>query len=172
MLISISSIWLRENTVLEYCDGEGETIFDVEDKDFDDIHSWLSEVDGTLLCMVIHFQHVVLVPKSRWMKAIKEVHTNEEMKHLSDKLYRLIGKLQSYENENTEDISIPEEFQSSKALNDTEWSSAETLSNKDEMLLIDLLENIVGEEHLSEDLQMLLRILDENLETALLYTKK
>ena len=68
------------------------------------IRSWLSQVDGTLLCMVIIFQNVVLVPKSRWLRAIKEVTTNEDMKYLSDELYWLIGKLQSYENENTEDI--------------------------------------------------------------------
>ena len=114
---------------------------------------------------------MVLVPKSRWLRAIKEVTTNEDMKYLSDELYRLIGKLQSYENENTKDISIPEEFKSSKALNDADWSSPETLSNKEEILLIDLLEDLVGEEHVSEDLQVLLRILDENLEAALLYAK-
>ena len=158
-------------TVLEYYDDNGETVYDVEEKDYDDIHSWLSQVDGTLLCMVIIFQNVVLVPKSRWLRAIKEVTTNEDMKYLSDELYRLIGKLQSYENENTKDISIPEEFKSSKALNDADWSSPETLSNKEEILLIDLLEDLVGEEHVSEDLQVLLRILDENLEAALLYAK-
>ena len=160
-------------TVLEYSTAEGETVYDVEEEDFDEIHSWLSEVDGTLLCLIILFQKVVLVPKSRWLKAIKEVSTKEEMQHLSDELYRLIGKLQSFENhQNTEDISIPEEFKCSKAVNDANWFTPETLSNKDEKLLIDLLEKFVGEEYLSEDLQMLLRIEDDNVETALLYTKR
>ena len=159
-------------TVLEYYDDNGETVYDVEEKDYDEIHSWLSQVDGTLLCMVIIFQNVVLVPKLRWLRAIKEVSTNEDMKHLSDPLYRLIGKLQSYENENTEDISIPDEFKRSKAVNDADWSSPETFSNKDEILLIDLLENLVGEEHVSEDLEILLGILDDNLEAALHYTKR
>ena len=56
-------------------------------------------------------------------------------------------------------------------MNDADWSLPETLSNKEEILLIDLLEDLVGEEHVSEDLQVLLRILDENLEAALLYAK-
>ena len=106
------------------------------------------------------------------MKAIKEVSTKEEMKHLRVELYRLIGNLQAFENhQNTEGILIPEEFKSSKLVNDANWSTPETLSNKEEILLIDLLEDLVGEEHVSEDLQELLRILDENLEAALLYAK-
>ena len=122
--------------------------------------------------MVITFQKVILAPKTKWLRAIQEVKSKEEKSYLSDKLYRLIGKLQFYENDNTKDILIPEEFNVSKATNDEKWFTPETLSEEDEELLVNLLEDIVGEEHVDEDLESLLRISKDNLEQALLYTKR
>ena len=77
--------------------------------------------------MVITFQKVVLAPKSKWIRAIKEVNTKEDKKHLQDKLFRLIGKLQSYENENTKGISLPDEFRSSKAIKEG-WTEPKSLN--------------------------------------------
>ena len=84
--------------MLEYITEEGDVVLDFEDEDQAEIHSWLSEVDGTLLSHVINFQHVVLITKSKWTKVIKEANTKEDKKHLSKSIFRLIGKLQSYEN--------------------------------------------------------------------------
>ena len=159
-------------TLLEYVTSEGEVVYDIEDDDMDEIHSWLSNISGTLLCMVITFQKVILAPKTKWLRAIQEVKSKEEKSYLSDKLYRLIGKLQFYENDNTKDILIPEEFNVSKAAYGEKWMTPETLSEEDEELLVNLLEDIVGEEHVDEDLESLLRISKDNLERALLYTKR
>jgi len=158
-------------TVLVYVTDEGEEIYDIEDEDSDDIHSWLSEIDGKLLCMVIDFQKVVLASKSKWMKAIEEVNNSDDKRHLRAQLFRLIGKLQSFGNENTKDICIPDEFKISKAPNDPDWVRPDTLNKEDELLIIDLLEDIVGEEYLDQELQEVLGALEKNLDSALLYTK-
>ena len=165
---------VEAETMLEYEDEDGNIIYDIEDDDFDEIHSWLSEIDGTLLCMVTDFQKVVLAPKSKWIKAIKEVNDNKDKRHLHDRLCRLIGRLQSYDNENTKDISISDEFKVSKAMNDVAWTLPKTLSKGDEKLLVDMLEDLVGEEHFDEELEILLNISggSDNLDAALHYTKK
>ena len=113
---------VENETVLEYEDEDGNIVYDMEDDDVDENHKWLSEIDGTLLCLVIDFQKVVLAPKSKWIKAIKEVNINEDKRHLHDQLFRLIGKLQSYENENTKEISLPDKFRFGKPMNDVDWT--------------------------------------------------
>ena len=135
-----------------------------------------TEIDGTLLCLVIDFQKVVLAPKSKWIKAIKEVNINEDKRHLHDQLFRLIGKLQSYENENTKEILIPDEFKISKAIHDVNWfrnDNHETFNEENKKILIEILEDLVGEEHVDGELERLLRIdgVNDNLEAALPYTK-
>ena len=123
--------------------------------------------------MVITFQKIVLIPKSKWIRAIKEVQTNKSKEHLSDKLYRLIGKLKSHGNENTKDISIPDQFIISNIVPDDDWITPETLTSEDELVLIDMLMNIVADEDVGEELLELLCISDsmDNVEVALLYTK-
>ena len=169
-------------TLLEYITEEGDVVLDFEDEDQDEIHSWLSEVDGTLLSYVINFQHVVLITKSKWTKLIKEADTKEDKKHLSKSIFRLIGKLQSYENKNTKDIPIPDEFKVSKAVEDKSWLNnygyyeiqdnwEQKFEKENELLLISMLEEIVGEEHCDEELLEHLGILDDNLTAALVYTK-
>ena len=162
-------------TLLEYITEEGEVVLNYEDEDQDEIHSWLSEVNGTLLSHVINFQQVVLITKSKWTKLIKEANTKEDKRHLSKSIYRLIGKLQSYENKNTKDIPIPDEFKVSKAVEDQSWQKdnwEQKFEKENELLLISMLEEIVGEEHCDEELLEHLGILDDNLETALGYTKR
>ena len=123
--------------------------------------------------MVITFQKIVLIPKSKWIRAIKEVQTNKSKEHLSDKLYRLIGKLKSHGNQNTKDISIPDQFIISNIVPDDDWITPETLTREDELVLIDMLMNIVADEDIGEELLELLCISDsmDNVEVALLYTK-
>ena len=72
---------VEAETWLQYHDNEGN---DIQDYDDDETHSWLSDVDGTLLSMVITFQKVVLIPKSRWTRALAEVNTNDDKKHMSN----------------------------------------------------------------------------------------
>ena len=157
-----------------YYDDDGER---QESSDDDETHSWLSDVDGSLLCLVITFQKVLLLPKSQWIRAIEEVNANEDKKHLKDKLFLLIGKLQSYDNTNTEEISIPEEYKVPKVVTDPwyNWPLPDTLTREDEELLVNLLHEIVDGEDVGEELLELLRIDKDKekdpLEIALLYTK-
>ena len=113
---------------------------------------------------------------------IKEANTKEDKKHLSKSIFRLIGKLQSYENENTKDIPIPDEFKVSKAVEDKSWLNnygyyeiqdnwEQKFEKENELLLISMLEEIVGEEHCDEELLEHLGIMDDNLTTALGYAK-
>ena len=161
---------VESETWLQYQDDEGNITKEYDD---DETHSWLSEVDSTLLCMVISFQKVVLVPESRWMKAIKEVSTKEDIKHLIEKLYTLIGKLQSYDNENTRGISIPDKYKISKANIDAAWEKPDVLTKEYEVLLINLLEDIVGDVYPDKEFQKVLEIFEDlgNIEVALRYTK-
>ena len=122
--------------------------------------------------MVLDFQAVILIPKSRWMKAIKAVNKKEANRHFTEKLFILIGKLQSFEHENTKGIVVPDKYKAKKAIVDPEWISPETLSKEDELLLIEMLDDIVGEEHVDQELEMFLNIINEDLEIALNYTKR
>ena len=157
-----------------YYDDDGER---QESSDDDETHSWLSDVDGSLLCLVITFQKVVLLPKSKWIRAIEEVNANEDKKHLKDKLFLLIGKLQSYDNSNTAEISIPEEYKLPKVVTDPwyHWPFPDTLTKEDEELLVNLLHKIVDGEDVGEELLELLKIDKDKekdpLEIALLYAK-
>ena len=155
---------------IAYYDDDGEF---VEEYDDDETHSWLSDVDGSLLCVVITFQNVVLAPKSKWKNAIEEVNNNEAKTHLKEKLFSLIGKLQSYDNRNTRQIEIPDEYKVNKAKDDVDWRCPKPLIKEDEELLVDLLMDIVADEDVGEDLLELLKIdkFTETVETALLYTK-
>ena len=155
-----------------YYDDDGEW---QESSDDDETHSWLSDVDGSLLCLVIIFQKVVLLPKSKWIRAIEEINTKEDKKHLKEKLFLLIGKLQSYDITNITEISIPEEYKVPKVLTSPwcHWPLPDTLTKEDEELLVNLLTDIVDSEDVGEELLELLGIDKDRrkdpLETALFY---
>ena len=157
-----------------YYDDDGEW---QESSDDDETHSWLSDVDGSLLCLVVTFQKVMLLPKSKWIRAIKEVNTKEDKKHLKDKLFLLIGKLQSYDNRNTIEVSIPEEYKVPKVCTDPwfHWPFPDTLTKEDEELLVNLLTEIVDDKYVGEELLELLGIDKDKrkdpLEIALFYCK-
>jgi len=72
---------------------------------------------------------VVLAPKSKWKNAIEEVNNNEAKTHLKEKLFSLIGKLQSYDNRNTRQIEIPDEFKVNKAKDDVDWRCSRLLGS-------------------------------------------
>ena len=83
-------------------------------------------------------------------------------------------KLKSYGNDNTKDISIPDQFIIHNVVPDHDWMSPETLTKEDELVLIDMLMNIIRDEDVDEELLGLLCILNhlvKNVEVAMLYTK-
>ena len=135
----------------------------------------MKNVKYGLMSSVIAFQNFALVPKSHWLIALKDVKI-EDKRNL-EKLYRLIGKLQAYNCENTKDLEIPEEYRSTcKATEENPYVWApfpETLTNEDEALLIDLLCDIIGNEVLDDGIHKLLRLSHdyEVLLKALKYTK-
>ena len=99
-----------------------------------------------------------------WVRALKKVD-DDGRKELKGKLHRLIGKLQAYQSENTNEVSIPEEFKSScKATDDTPyvWEPLpETFTDRDETLLVDLLYDIIGNEDLNDEMQALLMLTND-----------
>ena len=135
-------------------------------------HGWLKEVDSKLFRLVKTFQDIVMVPTSRWIWAIEEVNTKENKRHLQEKLYKLIGKLKSYGNKNTLDIVIPEEFKFTRNPDDQDFSlpERETLPKEAEMILVEKLQNIVGDEEVDEELQVHLKLKVEKLKEVFKYT--
>ena len=87
-------------------------------------------------------------------------------------MFKLIGKLQSFENENTIGISIPEEFNVEKALKNSRWNKPSTLTKEHEEMLVKFLKNIVNNDDVNQELQTLLKMtrIVDNLTTALKYT--
>ena len=83
---------------------------DFHEGDHEEVHAWLKDVDTKLLEMVITFQKIVLVPRSRWIRAVEKVESNSENNLLKVKLYTLIGKLNALEHFRPEAVTIPEEF--------------------------------------------------------------
>ena len=97
---------------------------------------------------------------------------------MKDKLFKLIGKLQAGEDENTVGISIPERYHSNKR-EIIEWDrrkafEEDKLTRKDELMLIDLISDVLGDEEglLCREFQELLGITEdiENLFDAFPYT--
>ena len=87
-------------------------------------------------------------------------------------MFKLIGKLQSFENENTKGILIPEEFNIEKAMKNPSWNKPSTLTKEHEELLVNFLKNIVSNDDVNQELQTLLKMtrIVDNLTTALKYT--
>lgn len=139
----------------------------------DEVHAWLKDVDSQVLKSVIIFQKIVLVPKSRWISTDKKMKSNSEIHPMKDKFYTLIGKLQAYENRNTEDILIPDEYKCNKS-NEIPWvPMSDPFSEDDELRLCRQIKNILGDdiEDLFDLLNLYLKDMN-NLEIALKYAKK
>ena len=144
---------------------------DFIEEELDELHEWLKDVDSRLLEMVIKFQKVVQVPKSRWIRVVEKMKCNSESHHLKEKLFTLIGNLKAYGNICTRDVPIPDEFKFQRSF----WSRYSiprnsSLPKEVESYLCKLIEDILGEDF--EDLYDLLRLTDmKNLKIACSYAK-
>ena len=134
--------------------------------DSDVVHKWIKikNVKFTLMSSVICFQNLALVPKSHWLSAIEHVKAKGK-KNLKEKLFRLIGKLQAYNHDTTEDLAIPEEYRSPcKATMENVRDRGpfpETLTDEAEALLIELLNDIIGSEALDVEMHKILRLTND-----------
>ena len=138
----------------------------------DELHEWLKDVDSKLLEMVIKFQKVVQVPKSRWIRVVEKMKCNSESHHLKEKLFTLIGNLKAYGNICTRDVPIPDEFKCQRSGHNKFDISFDytSLPKEVELHLCRLIEDILGED--IEDMYNLLRLTDmKNLEIACSYAK-
>lgn len=171
--------------------------FHLIEADFDkhhheELHAWMKGVSSELLSKVITFQQIALVPRSRWRLAIEKAKKDPLKKKYEDKIYKIIGKLNSYQHALTTKIVIPENYESNcKGTNEFPMKKGELipgdqeskkdkkgktiwkLSKEEEKLLISLIDDIIGSEDDFKDgaLSNLLQInkIMKNLEIALKY---
>lgn len=138
-----------------------------------ELHAWLKKISSRLLESVISLQKVILIPEADWINAIKTVEESPEKEEIRDNLFRLIGKLKAYENDNTKNISIPKKY-NSIPMTTTKWFNNNNFTKDDEKQLTKLIEDILGDEVslLNKELVDLLKISDEmeDLFVALAYT--
>ena len=139
-----------------------------------ELHAWMNGINSKLLKAVISLRHVVLISESQWDLAINAVKETSH-KDLEDKLFRLIGKLQAYDNDNTKNISILEKY-NSKYIESTAWKQyncfcKDIFTEEDEMKTLVFIEDILGHDLclLDNELQDLLKIREdmENLNVVL-----
>ena len=171
--------------------------FHLIEADFDihhheELHAWMKGISSELLSKVITFQQIALVPRSRWRLAITKAKKDPLKKKYEDKIYKMIGKLNSYKHELTTNIIIPENYESTcKGTNECPMKKGEfipghqeskmdkkgrklrKLSKEEEKLLISLIDDIIGSEDdfkdgVLGDLLQINKIL-KNLEIALKY---
>ena len=144
----------------------------------EELHSWLSKISSQLLEAVISLQKVVLIPESDWILATEVIAERSGKEDLKDKLFRLIGKLQAYDHENTKNISVPDKYKS-VCIASTRWQHYPCFNNniftkEDEKMVIKFMEDILGNdlELFNTELQELLKMKEEmeNICTALAYT--
>ena len=138
---------------------------------------------------------IALVPRSRWKSAIEKVENDPLKEQYKDKIYKLIGKLKSYNHGRTKGIRIPEEYESEcKAIDEYPMKKGESipgdqgwkkegkkevviwkLSQDESSLLIKLIIDIIGDEKevRNGELGKILKIekIFENIETALFYMR-
>ena len=145
---------------------------DFIEEEQDELHAWLTNVNSKLLEMVIKFQKIVLVPKSRWIRVVEKMKSDSEAHNLKKKLFTLIGKLKVYKNPCTEDISIPDEFKCERFKRRFGVIPADNsrLPKEMESHLCRIIEDILGED--IEDLYGLLRLTDmKNIKIACSYAQ-
>ena len=146
---------------------------DFIEEEQDELHAWLKDVDSKLLEMVIKFQKISQVPKSRWRRIVEKVKYNSDFHNLKEKLFTLIGKLKAYNNINTIDIAIPDEFQGEQRFKRKFGvipANNSSLPKEMELHLCRIIEDILGEN--IEDLYDLLRLTDmKNIKIACSYAK-
>ena len=161
----------------------------------DKVHSWMKMISRVLLSNVMTFQQIALVPRSRWKSAIEKVENDPSKEQYKDKIYKIIGKLKSYNHGRTKGIKIPEGYESEcKATEECPMKKGESIpggqgwkkegkkeislwkmSQDESSLLIRLIIDIIGNEKdvRNGDLGKILKIdkIFENIETALFYVR-
>ena len=172
--------------------------FHLIEADFDNldrVHSWMKMISCVLLSNVMTFQQIALVPRSRWKSAIEQVENDPSKEKYKDKIYKIIGKLKSYNHGRTKGIKIPEGYESEcKAIQECPMKKGENipgeqgwkkegkkeislwkLSSDESILLIRLIIDIIGDEKdvRNGDFGKILKIhkIFENIETALFYVR-
>ena len=144
-----------------------------------ELHAWMNGINSKLLKAVIALRNVVLISESDWDIAINAVKETSD-KDLEDKLFRLIGKLQAYVNDNTHNTSVPEKY-NSRCIESTVWKgdydcwANNIFTEEDEMKTLTFIEDILGNDLnlLNNELQDLLKIREdmEHLNVVLTYAK-
>ena len=146
--------------------------------DDQEVHAWLKNINSQFLEAVISLQKVILIPETDWINAVKIVEEDPSKEYLKDNLFRLIGKLQAYQHENTKNILIPDKYATS-SIQSTRWkhnpkNNFPIFTKEDEKQTVTIIEDILGEDLciLDNDLISLLKITKEmeNLFVALIYT--
>ena len=128
--------------------------------DSDEVHDWLKFVNTNHLNVVITFQQVILIPKSKWLSLVEKVKNDSEA-DFRERLFKMIGKLNAYGYENTKEIHVPEKYKSRSKIsesvkkkitwyNSLGWSKG-YLKKEDEDILENLVLDIVGDKKLIKD---------------------
>ena len=146
-------------------------------EDYTDLHStlheWMKDISGGLLYRMITFQQVLLVPKSRWLHAIGKVAKETSKERYKSILFKMIGKLNSYRHDCTNELTIPEEFKSK--LKENQETDEEIKARDENELLIEWIDEVIGVEDEWNDgyLGGILRIQKtlDRLNLSLPYTK-
>ena len=141
------------------------------DKYQDTLHEWMKGISGGLLYRMITFQQVLLVPKSRWLQAIGKVSKETSKERYKSILFKMIGKLNSYQHDCTKELTIPKEFKSK-----LKEATDEDIKARDENeLLIEWIDEVIGVEDEWNDgyLGGILRIQKtlDRLNSSIPYTK-
>ena len=161
----------------------------------DELHAWMKDISQELLSKVITFQQIALVPRSRWKLAIEKVKRDPLKKKYQDKIFKIMGKLNSYRHQLTIDIIIPKDYESKcKGTDEYPMKKGELipgsqgskkegkkeiflykLSKEEETLLILLIDDIIGnvddfKDSVLADLLQINKIM-KNLEIALKYVR-
>ena len=144
---------------------------DFDDRFHEEILDWLKGINGRLLRTLIQFQQLALLTKSRWLAIMQKVKNQKN----ENFLFRILGKLQAYENENTKEIQIPDQFKSTfKTSNNRHDNGKKKIAKDDEEDFIILMADILidQERWKDEELWDLLRITKPmmNLNLALTVT--
>ena len=143
----------------------------------EEANGWLKDIDTALLEAVMSLHTLILIPKSKWQRAVEILEASEEDIELKEKVFHLIGKLQAGGNTNTKDISVPSNYQSK--ISEVNWDAkiafkTDKLTKEEEILLTDLVAEVLGKEEglLNRKLQALLDITDviDNLNDAMMFT--
>ena len=110
----------------------------------DRLHEWMKGISGGLLYRMITFQQVLLVPKSRWLQAIGKVAKETSKERYKSILFKMIGKLNSYQHDCTNELTIPEEFKSK--LKENPVTDEDIKARDENEILIEWIDEVIGVE--------------------------